>query len=209
MRQRALVSFLALFIGGSQLRTSIFPGPDGCFRAEKLGIAVRVLVAVLALTEAHAFTVVALQRLALPGVIARSAVVQHHDVARDSFAVGLRSSVINLRHFGRCGLILIVFTGFCVRGACLLSVLIHPGVFVVGVLCGKTPLIEQLKLAGHLSRKLGETPKLVPITAVNLDQFVRLLLIMLITQICLYVLSQVILFCALYRRATDGGSLSN
>ena len=110
-----------------------------------------MLIAVLSLAEAHAFPIVALQRLALPGVVTRPAIVEHHNIARDGFAVGFSSSVINLRHLRRGCLILIIFTGSHIRGTCLLRVLIHPGVFVVSVFCGKTSSVEQLQFASDLS----------------------------------------------------------
>lgn len=44
---RALISFLALFVAGAQLRALVFPGPDSGALTEKLLVAVGMLVAEL------------------------------------------------------------------------------------------------------------------------------------------------------------------
>jgi len=79
----------------------------------------------------------------------------------------------------------------------------------VSVLRGQTSTIKQLQLTSHISRKLGKAPKLVPVAAVDLNDFVWLLLVVLIAQICLDVLSKTVLLSTLDHWTSDGRCLSN
>jgi hypothetical protein len=76
MSDGALISLLTLLVRGTQLGAFVGPGPHSGFLAELLRVAVSVTMAVLFIGEALANSVIAVHAVALPGVAARTAVVE-------------------------------------------------------------------------------------------------------------------------------------
>jgi len=96
MGQRALISLLTLLVRCSQFCALTFPRPYRGLRAEELRVTIRMLIAILALSEALTNSIVTVERHTLPGIRAGAPIVKHHKVAADGQAVGLGSLVVDL-----------------------------------------------------------------------------------------------------------------